>query len=186
MAIAIPEIPTKIETERLVLRMPKPGDGAVINSAIRASINELKPWLPFAQTTPTAEETEINILEAHLLFMKKENLRYLIFSKETGEFIGSTGFHSIEWEIPKMEIGYWINTEASGFGYMSEAISALTDLALNGFGCKRLEIRCDAENYKSRAIPEKLGFVLEGVLHNDELSVDGKNLTDTCIYAKFS
>ncbi|SDI67657.1 Protein N-acetyltransferase, RimJ/RimL family [Planococcus glaciei] len=182
---AIPEVPEEIRTERLLIRMPKPGDGKVVNAAIRASIKELKAWLPFAQQLPSVEETEINTVEAHLNFLKHENLRYLIFNKETGEFIGSSGFHSIEWEVPKMEIGYWIDTRWSGFGYMAEAVSALSELALDGFRCKRLEIRCDAENVKSRAIPETLGFVLEGVLHNDELSVDGKNLTDTCIYAKF-
>ncbi|MGK7378738.1 GNAT family N-acetyltransferase [Planococcus sp. 1R117A] len=182
----VPEIPDEIKTERLLLRMPKPGDGKAVNAAIRSSIKELKPWLPFAQQVPSIEETEIDVLEAHINFLKREVLRYVIFNKETGEFIGSTGFHAIEWNIPKMEIGYWIETRWSGFGYMAEAVSALSELALDDFGCKRLEIRCDAENVKSRTIPENLGFVLEGVLHNDELSVDGKNLTDTCIYAKFS
>ncbi|MGI2328575.1 GNAT family N-acetyltransferase [Planococcus sp. YIM B11945] len=185
MQTQIPAIPTEIHTERLLLRMPRSGDGKAVNAAIRASINELKPWLQFAQTLPTPEETEINLMEAHLDFLKKESLRYLIFQQETGEFIGTTGFHDIEWDMPKMEIGYWIATKWSGSGFMAEAVAALSDVALNGFGCKRLEIRCDAENVKSRAIPEKLGFKLEGTLHNDELSVDGKRLTDTCIYAKF-
>lgn len=180
----IPEVPEEFYTERLKLRMPKPGDGKIVNAAIRASIDELKPWMGFVQETPAPQETEINILESHILFLKRENLRYLIFDKETDEFIGTTGFHDIEWDIPKMEIGYWLSTVHSGKGYMAEAVSALTDLSINGFACRRLEIRCDAENFKSRAIPEKLGYILEGVLHNDELSADGKRLTDTCIYAK--
>jgi len=182
---SLPEIPNEIRTERLVLRMPQPGDGEKVNAAIRASINELKPWLPFVQQLPTPQETEINLLEAHIQFLRRENLRYLLFHQETGDFIGSTGFHNIEWDVPKMEIGYWIDTKWGGSGYMAEAVSALSRLALEDFACKRLEIRCDAENVKSRAIPEKLGFVLEGILRNDELSVDGQRLTDTCIYAKF-
>ncbi|WKA55033.1 GNAT family N-acetyltransferase [Planococcus shixiaomingii] len=186
MEKTLPDIPNEIKTERLLLRMPLPGDGEKVNAAIHASANELKPWMPFAQQLPTPQETEINLLEAHIQFLKRENLRYLIFAQDTGEFIGSTGFHDIEWEVPKMEIGYWIATKWSGFGYMAEAVAALSKLALEGFSCKRLEIRCDAENSKSRAIPEKLGFVLEGILHNDELSVDGNRLTDTCIYAKFN
>lgn len=158
MTLKLPEIPEEIETERLLLRMPRPGDGKTVNAAIRASISELQPWLPFARNLPSPEETEINTLEAHVHFLKKEVLRYLIFNRETGEFIGSTGFHDIEWGIPKMEIGYWIDARRSGFGFMTEAVTALTVLAMEGFGCSRLEIRCDAENAKSRAIPEKLGF----------------------------
>ncbi len=186
MTKELPEVPTEIRTERLLLRMPRPGDGAVVNAAIQASLDELKPWLGFALEEPSPQDTEINQLEAHLNFIKKEVLRYLIFDKETGNFIGSTGFHSIEWDVPKMEIGYWLDSRASGKGYMAEAVSALTDLAFMRLKCRRLEIQCDAENLKSRAIPEKLGFVLEGVLRNDERSVDGKRLTDTCIYAKFT
>ncbi|MFD1032749.1 GNAT family N-acetyltransferase [Metaplanococcus flavidus] len=180
----LPEVPEEFFTERLKLRMPKPGDGKVVNAAIKDSMNELKPWLPFVQEDPTPKDTEINTLESHILFLKRENLRYLIFDKETNEFIGSTGFHDIEWAIPKMEIGYWISTVHSGKGYMAEAVSALTDLAINGFGCRRVEIRCDAANEKSRAVAESLGYVLEGILHNDELSVDGNRLVDTSIYAK--
>jgi RimJ/RimL family protein N-acetyltransferase len=186
MEKTIPKVPKELTTGRLLLRMPQPGDGKKVNAAICASAAELKPWLPFVQQLPALEETEINLLEAHIQFLKRENLRYLIFSLETGDFIGTTGFHDIEWDIPKMEIGYWIDTKWSGFGYMAEAVAALTDLALKEFACKRVEIRCDARNSKSRAIPEKLGYVLEGILHNDELSVDGKQLTDTCIYAKFA
>lgn len=186
MTIELPEVPTELKTARLLLRMPMPGDGEIVNEAIHASLDELKPWLGFAQEEPTPQETEINQLESHLSFMKKEVLRYLIFDKETGRFIGTTGFHSIEWDVPKMEIGYWLDSRATGKGYMAEAVSALTELAFATFKCHRLEIQCDAENLKSRAIPEKLGFVLEGILKNDERSVDGTRLTDTCIYAKFA
>lgn len=181
---SLPEVPEEVFTERLKLRMPKPGDGKAVNAAITASIDELKPWLGFVQDQPSPRETEINIMESHILFLKRENLRYLIFDRETDEFIGTTGFHAIEWEIPKMEIGYWISTVHSGKGYMIEAVGALTDLAIDNFACRRIEIRCESENIKSRAVPEKLGYALEGILHNDELSVDGKRLTDTCIYAK--
>lgn len=180
----VPDVPEEFFTERLKLRMPKPGDGKAVNAAIKASMEELKPWLGFVQEEPSPQDTEINTLESHILFLKRENLRYLIFDRETDEFIGTSGFHDIEWDIPKMEIGYWISTLHSGKGYMLEAVSALTDLAVNRFGCRRVEIRCDAENIKSRAVPEKLAYVLEGILHNDELSVDGARLTDTAIYAK--
>lgn len=49
---------------------------------------------------------------------------------------------------------------------------------------RRLEIRCESTNTKSRTIPEKLGYELEGILRNEDFSADGKKLTDTCVYAK--
>ncbi len=186
MSTTGPEMPTEICTERLLLRMPQTGDGKVVNAAIQASLAELRPWLGFAEEEPCPQDTEINLLESRVKFLKKQAFRYLMFDKETREYIGTAGFHSIEWDVPKMEIGYWINTKAAGNGYISEAVSALTELAFTTLECNRLEIQCDAENVKSRAIPEKLGFTLEGTLHNDVRSVDGKRLTDTCIYAKYA
>lgn len=180
------DIPLRLETERLILRAPQQsGDGGIVNEAIKDSINELKPWLPFAQKLPTVEETEANLREAHINFLKRKSFRFLIFRKDTDEFIGITSFESVVWDVPKCEIGYWINTNYSGNGYMIEAVKGLSKFGLNQLKLKRIEIRCEATNFKSRSIPEKIGFELEGILKNDDLSADGSKLTDTCIYALF-
>lgn len=67
---------------------------------------------------------------------------------------------------------------------MTEAVQGITAFAFEELKARRVEIRCDPQNVKSRAIPERLGFVLEGILRNDLLSVDGKELRDTCVFAK--
>ncbi|AYC28526.1 GNAT family N-acetyltransferase [Paenisporosarcina cavernae] len=180
----IRDIQEELHTERLYLRKPKQGDGTKANEAILHSLQELKPWLPFVQETPSVEDTEQNMRQAMANFLKRSALRYLIFEKDTHDFIGTTGFHNIDWKVKKLEIGYWIDSRQSGKGYMVEAIDRLTRFALDDLGMKRVEIRIESSNIKSRAIPEKLGYVLEGILVNDDLSVDGKTLTDTCVYAK--
>ncbi|CAH0346717.1 GNAT family N-acetyltransferase [Bacillus sp. CECT 9360] len=178
------ELPSTINTERLFLRMPKPGDGKAVNDAIRASINELKPWLPFVQNTPAVEDTEQNIREAYINFLNRESLRFLIFHKQSQALIGSTSLHNIDWRIPKFEIGYWVDTRFSGSGYITEAIKGLSSFAFDELKARRLEIRCESTNHKSRLIPERIGYELEGILRNEDLSADGKRLTDTCIYSK--
>ncbi|MCM3740308.1 GNAT family N-acetyltransferase [Oceanobacillus luteolus] len=178
------EVPMQFETERLILRAPyKIGDGEIVNKAIKDSLYELKPWLLFAQELPAVEETEINLREAYINFLKRESFRFLIFHKDSSDFIGVTSFDNIDWDIPKSEIGYWINTSYSGKGYMTEAVKELVDFGLDSLNFRRIEIRCESTNYKSRAIPERLGFVLEGTLRNEDLSVDRRELTDTCIYS---
>ncbi|MEI5906767.1 GNAT family N-acetyltransferase [Bacillus spongiae] len=178
------DIPLQIETERLILRAPhQSGDGMIVNKAIKNSINELKEWLPFAQRVPAVEETEMNLREAHMKFLKRDSFRFLIFHKNTNDFIGTASLQGIDWDIPKCEIGYWMNTTYTGKGYMTEAVKELINLGLNHIKFKRMEIRCESTNVKSRSIPEKLQFTLEGTLRNDDLSADGCNLTDTCIYS---
>ncbi|TLS37055.1 GNAT family N-acetyltransferase [Pseudalkalibacillus caeni] len=178
------DLPSQLATERLFLRAPLlQGDGPIVNEAIRESYDELRMWLPFAQTIPAVEETEINLRKAHIKFLERESFRFLIFHKESNHFIGTASIQGIDWDIPKGEIGYWINTKYSGNGYMTEAVRELADLGMSHLQFNRMEIRCESENVKSRSIPEKLGFSLEGILRNEDLSADGKRLTDTCIYA---
>ncbi len=67
---------------------------------------------------------------------------------------------------------------------MTEAVQGICEYAFNELKARRLEIRCDTLNNKSKAIPERLGFLLEGTLRFEDTSVDGEKLTDTYIYAK--
>lgn len=178
------DFPEEFYTERLLIRKPLPGDGKAVYQAMQASLNELKPWMPWAHREQTVEDVEANMREAHAKFLTREDLRLHIFLKETGEFIASSGLHRINWEIPKFEIGYWIDTRFSSQGYVTEATKAITDFAFSALMAKRVEIRCDSMNKRSRAIPEKLGFTLEAILMNYGLSGDGKEIRDTCVYAK--
>ncbi|MEC0255651.1 GNAT family N-acetyltransferase [Paenibacillus lautus] len=178
------DFPTSFTTERLLVRMPLPGDGKIVYESIKVSINELKEWMPFAQNEQTEQMIESNIRDAHAKFLTREDLRLLIFHKETNHFIGSSGLHRIDWNVPKFEIGYWIDSRFSGSGFMTEAVQGITDFAFSNLKARRVEIRCDSLNLKSKAIPERLGFQLEGTLRNDDLSADGSRLRSTLIFAK--
>lgn len=182
------DIPLQLETKRLILRAPlQSGDGEIVHQAIKDSYHELKAWLSLFQEIPTVEETEILLRNAHIDFLKRESFRFLIFDKSGGkDLIGTASLHRIDWDIPKCEMGYWINTKYSGKGYMTEAVKELANFGFNHLECKRIEIRCDSRNLKSRFIPEKLGFTYEGTLRNEDLSADGSQLTDTCIYSKIN
>ncbi|HEY2189526.1 MAG TPA: N-acetyltransferase, partial [Caldimonas sp.] len=73
------DVPDRLETERLVLRVPRPGDGRVLNDAIRASHDELVPWLPWAGTLPTVEESEAHCRRQQARFLLREDFVMLLF-----------------------------------------------------------------------------------------------------------
>ncbi len=177
------DIPTEFYTERLYMRMPKPGDGIMVHEAIAASLDELRPWMLFANVERDLSDTELGVREAHAKFITRDDLRMYVFLKDSMQFIGSSGLHNPNWSVPSFEIGYWIDARFSGKGYMTEAVKGLTDYAFEHLKARRIEIRCDTLNAKSRAIPERLGFELEGILRNHDVSVDGQRLRDTAIYA---
>ncbi|WP_270179154.1 GNAT family N-acetyltransferase [Alkalihalobacillus sp. CinArs1] len=178
------DFPREIHTERLYIRCPLPGDGLVVHESIQASRAELKLWMPFAKNDQSKEEVEENVREAHAAFLKREDLRLHIYHKDTGDFIGSSGLHRIDWNVRKFEVGYWIDTRHSGNGYMTEAVRAITEFAFKELHARRVEVRCDTKNNRSMRIIERLGFSLEGILQNEDVSIDGEQLRDTSIYAK--
>lgn len=177
-------IPEQLETERLLIRAPQTTDAKCVWQAIHESQEALQQWMPWAQKLPKLAETEENIRQSVADYITRKDLRLLLFLKETGEFVGSSGLHRINWTIPKFEIGYWLTIKMEGKGYMTEAVEAITEMAFEQLGARRVEIRCDEENVKSRLIPERLDYSLEAILHHDQLSMDGKDLRNTCIYAK--
>jgi hypothetical protein len=49
------DFPESFETERLLIRCPMPGDGAEVYAAVSESLDELRPWMPWARERLTAD-----------------------------------------------------------------------------------------------------------------------------------
>lgn len=177
------DFPHQFETERVLLRCPLPGDGPMVNEAIRESHEELKKWMPFAVNLPSVEESEENIRRAHVKFLLREDLRLHMFLKSSGRFIGSTGLHRINWEVGRFEIGYWLRKVEFGQGLMTETVHGIVHWASEYLHARRIEIRCDARNLRSRKVAERAGFHLEAVLRRDEPDVKSQP-SDTTVYVK--
>lgn len=177
------EFPEEFETERLIIRSPLWGDGTELNSAIQESIEELRPWMPWAQHVPTIDESEKNVRVARLRFLERSDLKLHVYHKETGQFIDGSGLHRIDWESKKFEIGYWIRTSQTGKGLMTEAVDGITNFAIDELSANRIEIRCNSTNARSTRVAKRLGFTLEGVLRNEKCEVGG-GLRNTMVCAK--
>src|SRR3990167_10876085 len=184
------DLPMPIYTPRLLIRPPQMGDGEIINAAIVESYDELKLTMPWAQTCPSVEETELYIRQAVANWILKKNedpwLPLFIFDRNTHSFIGGTGFNHINWDVPCLETGYWIRKGASGNGFIIEAINALTQYAIKEIGAKRIEIRCDITNTESKKIPARLGFQLESIQRANRINPKSKKVSDTLLYTRHS
>ncbi|MFQ5652692.1 MAG: GNAT family N-acetyltransferase [bacterium] len=78
-----------------------------------------------------------------------------------------------------------IRRSYSGYGYVTEAVEAISRYAFDELCAKRVEIMMSSENEKSWRVAERLGFLLEGTLRNECRNVDGR-LRDTRVYAKIA
>lgn len=178
------DIPMPIRTPRLLIRPPVAGEGPLLNKAIVDSFPELHRWMLWCEKRPTVEESEESIRRAMAEWILREDLRLTIHERTTNRVVGSTGLHRVAWDIPSFEIGYWANTADVGKGYVTEATHALTLFAFRQFKARRVEIRCNAENVRSAAVPKRLGFTLEGCLKNSDIHVRGDGGRDALIFAR--
>ncbi|MCA0456025.1 MAG: GNAT family N-acetyltransferase [Chloroflexi bacterium] len=177
------DLPEAFETERLIIRAPRMGDGHVLNEAISESRERLMPWLPWAVHPQTPDETETIIRGAVARWQKREDLWMLMFRKSDGLCLGRTGLHQLDWAAGCYEIGYWVRTSAEGHGYAREAVAGVTDYAFQNLNAGRVEIRCDRLNERSAAVAQRAGYTLEGTVRNNALSTDGSELRDTLVFA---
>ncbi len=181
------DVPERIETERLVLRVPRVGDGAAVNAAIAASIVELGPWLPWAGTLPSVEESEIHCRRQLGKFILREDFALLMFERDAGggegALVGGAGLHRIDWALRRFEIGYWRRTGFGGRGYVTEAVRAASRMAFDSLAARRVEIRMDDSNVPSWKVAERAGFTLEALLRFDATTPRGEPRS-TRVYAR--
>lgn len=177
------DVPLELETARLHLRCARPDDGAALNAAVCESLEALKPWMPWAQVAPSLDESEAVCRRMQADFLARRDLALLVFERAGGRLVGGTGLHRPEWTVRRFEIGYWLRSGATGRGYATECVEALARLGFGPLTARRLEIRCDARNAPSRAVAERAGFLLEGVLRQDSLTPAGAP-RDTAVYGR--
>jgi len=180
-------VPSLLETRRLILRSFRLEDATALHQAIAESIGQLRSnlwFLPWVAEEPTLQSAEVRCRRAEANFLLRTDLPFLAIEKETGRLVASVGLHRTDWDIPKTEVGYWVRTSETGKGYVSEGVVALTSWAFEVLHAKRVELVTDERNVASRAVAERCGFTLEGILHNVMKAPDG-GLRNSCVYAKF-
>ena len=178
------DLPSELTTPRLLMRVPRAGDGPLVNAAVAESVVELSPWMPWASPTPKIPDTEMWCRQAAAKFLNREQIHFSIYARDNPAYcIGNCGLHHLDWKVPLAEVGYWVRTSQTGKGYASEAVEALSKLAFETLTVARLQLRCDVKNRRSAAVAQRCGFALEGVMRCDARD-GGGNLRDTCLYAK--
>jgi ribosomal-protein-serine acetyltransferase len=160
------------------LRLLDDSDAEELYALVAANREYLARWLPWA-AGQTPEDTSAFIQRTLRQLARNDGFQTAIVEDQA--IIGIVGFHGVNWQNCATTIGYWLAESAQGRGIMTCAVRVLVDHALAVWRLDRVEIRAAVDNARSRAIPERLGFSLEGVLRGAEV-VGGRSL-DHAIYA---
>lgn len=174
-------LPDELVGERVRVRPYRPGDGAAFFEAVEESREHLRPWVGWADKHATPDDAEAYARRMQARWLAREDLTVALFDRATGRFVGGAGLHDIEWDVPAMEVGYWVRASAQGGGYVTEAVRLLCRLAFGTLGTERLTLTCDAKNERSAAVARRAGFVHEGTLRRHCRGAGG-DLRDTLVF----
>ncbi len=155
------------------------GEGAVLRRLTMADLEEiwalvelerprLEPWMPWVDGARTIDD-------------QRRWLEGVVDDQGTldgcgifvdGRYVGGVGLRWDPFGV-RGEIGYWVSATQQGRGLVTRAVRALLEVGFRDLGLHRIEIRAGVENTRSRAIPERLGFVREGVERGGERGSNG-------------
>ena len=109
-------------------------------------------------------------------------LPFTVTDSATGRRIGSISLMSIRPDHGVAELGFiWYEPSAQRTKANTEANYLLLRSCFEELRYRRMEWKCDAENLRSRAAAERLGFTFEGVFRQHQV-VKGRN-RDTASFA---
>lgn len=170
-----------LQDGRILVRPYREDDAQQLFDAIQESRQHLRPWLRFAEEHLVVEETRdwINLKRAD--WIRRESFTMSIWSYDR-RFLGGISLRPRKWDVGYFEIGYWLRVSAEGHGYLTAAAQLVVDYAFSSLKAQRLEIRCDEKNSRSAAVARRLGFLQDGCLRHDSLSIDGV-LRNTLIFS---
>ena len=151
--------PERLETERLVLRRPRPEDAPAIFEgwAQDKEVTRYLTWRPHEHI----EQTQAFVQSCLSAWEHQTRFPYMITLKETGQVIGMIDPRV---EGSRVGIGYGTARAHWGKGYMTEATRALIEWAFQQPSIYRVYATTDLENIRSRRVLEKAGMQCEGIL----------------------
>jgi RimJ/RimL family protein N-acetyltransferase len=147
-----------------VLARVRRSDADQVAQAAQASLEHLRPFLPWAKPEAVTIEAEREwTRHAEAQWDAGAEYIYLLRQADGGPVLGSFGLHR-RLEANAIEIGYWLHVDYTGRGYATAAAGALTQAGLALAGIEWVEIHTDVANTASAAIPQRLGYQLDRVI----------------------
>lgn len=173
----------RIETARLVMRPWDPADAVDLLRLQKKNQAHLSAFMGWAREIPTVTGMLDRLRGWMASFGRSEDLVYGLFLPD-GALIGATGLHP-RIGPDALEIGYWVDRDHEGKGYVSEAVAAVTRLALEVRQLDRVEIHCDPRNVRSAKVAERLGFRHEATLPRRTREPEG-GFSDSMIWTMYA
>lgn len=166
--------PVRLETERMVLRLPAHSDYGAWTALRVESRDFLAPWEPVWAPDHLSRKSFTNRVYWAARASKAGTALPLFLLRRDGLLLGAITLDNIRRGPAQTgTIGYWIGQPFARQGFMREAIGVLVHHAFATLDLSRIEAACLPENAASRGVLERSGFKYEGVAQS-YLQINGR------------
>jgi ribosomal-protein-alanine N-acetyltransferase len=165
----------KIETDRMVLRLPQHADWRPWADLREGSAAHLVPWEPVRAGDHLTRTAFTNrVYWAARAEGQGTALPLMLVRRDDNLVLGAITLDNIRrGPVQAGTLGYWIGQPHARQGYMREAILAMVHYSFQIMDLSRIEAACLPENAPSRGVLEKCGFKYEGVAQS-YLQINGR------------
>jgi ribosomal-protein-serine acetyltransferase len=166
-------------SDKLELIQLRPKDAEAAFALVNANREYLREWLPWVDTTKSVEDELAFIENGNLQAAKTKAFNFGIWHNK--KLVGAISFHDLKERDQHISLGYWLSEDATGHGIMTECVKKMIEYSFRELHVNKVVIRTAVQNKKSRAVIERLGLRLDGVLRQEEKV--GDRFYDLCTYS---
>jgi ribosomal-protein-serine acetyltransferase len=165
--------------DELELRLYEDADTEELYALVDANREHIRQWMTWPDRMRSAEDQRAFVRTNRERFAKEDGFNAGIW--QSGRLVGGVGFHYVNRENRKTEIGYWLAASAQGKGVMTRTVRGMVAHAFGNWKLHRVIVFAATENRRSRAVVERVGFTLEGTAREAEWL--GDRFVDLAQYA---
>lgn len=154
----------KTMDESFILRPCQPNDAGQVYEAVRESMKELSPWMPWCRSGYSMEDSRTWFGSRPDMWLKGMEYDFLIARRSDGLPLGLCGLNNLDGENRLANLGYWIRTGQARKGVATACVPLVARFGFEELNLNRIEIIVAAGNVPSQGLAEKIGAVREGRL----------------------
>lgn len=160
------ELPTSLESSRLVLRRYRKGDGQDLLDLLERNNNRkiLKEHVDEVNIVNDQKDAEIRVRNLYINWEARERFVLGIWLKEGGIYIGQVWIEPKKWEVPSFELGWFLDSGYQGMGLATEAAKRSIDFIFEELEAHKIIVLTKDGNDKSYRLAERCGFIKEAHL----------------------
>ncbi len=169
------DVPTLLDTERLVVRKYAEGDGQQLFLLLERNGNRefLRENVEEVALIRTEEEAEIWVRKRSAEWLAQARFVMGIWLKNENQYVGQVWIEPKNWNVASFEIGWFLDQGYQGKGIATEAVRRSLEFLFSDFKAYKLIVITRDTNLRSIKLIERLGFRREGHLRESGIQ-DGK------------